>query len=216
MNDQSNRVHAGELLAFIERLEGLAIEKTELSDQARMVYAEAKSQGYAPAYIRAIIKLRAKPPSEREENAAMMEMYMAAVGMATETPLFRHVAGMGVDTAVKERVVEALRLLAPQEGEITIKVPGSPRLRIWRTKDGVQSEEVPDLAPTPAAPKSRKKAPARDVPDCTEDEAYDLGRAARRDDAAVITNPFPHDDKRRSRWDEGWRFEDGGDGMGPK
>ena len=31
-----------------------------------------------------------------------------------------------------------------------------------------------------------------------------------------MSNPFPWDDKRRRKWDEGWREEDGGDGMGPR
>ena len=43
-----------------------------------------------------------------------------------------------------------------------------------------------------------------------------MGRQARRDDEPIMSNPFPWDDKRRRKWDEGWREEDGGDGMGPR
>jgi uncharacterized protein (UPF0335 family) len=216
-----NMVSADRLRSLIERIERIREDRAALGDDEKLVYAEAKADGYTPKYMRAVIKLRQKPPSEQEEDEAMMEMYMAALGMAREAPLFRHVAGMGVDVAVRERVIEALKLLAPQDGEITIKVGAGPRVRLWRDKTGVQVEDVPDVpvqaarhaAPPPAAGHSR---PGADAPDCTADEAFALGRSARREDLPVIANPFAWDDKRRRAWDEGWRAEDGGDGMGPK
>ncbi|MCW1920840.1 DUF2312 domain-containing protein [Rhodobacter sp. KR11] len=217
----SNMIEGERLRAFVEKIEQARSEKKVAADLEKAILAEAKSVGYAPKYLAAIVRLRAKPPSEREEDQAMMELYMAAVGMARETPLFRAVEGMGVDVAAKESILDALKLLAPVDGEITIKVGSAPRMRLWRDKEGVRMEEVPDTpAPSSAAPgptpSAARARPGDDAPDCSPGEAFDLGREARRDDKPVIANPFAWDDPRRRRWDEGWRAEDGGDGMGPR
>lgn len=212
-------VEGERLRAFIERVEQARSEKKDASDLEKAVLAEAKSVGYAQKYIAAIVRLRAKPPSEREEDQAMMDLYMAAVGMARDTPLFRHVEGIGVDVAARESILDALKLLAPSDGEITIKVGSSPRMRLWRDEDGVRMEEVSDAPPLATAPGPAASSPSRPgaaAPDCTVAEAFDLGRGARRGDLPVIANPFAWDDPRRRRWDEGWRAEHGGDGMGPR
>lgn len=216
----ANTVSGEKLRAYVERIEHVREDKKALADDEKLIFAEAKSDGFDPKYMRAILKLRAVPPSERQENEAMIEMYSAAMGMATETPLFRHIQGMSRDSMAREAVISALKLLAPEDGEITIRVGQGARVRIWRDKDGVHADEVTERpAPAAAAPAdrpSRANAARRsDVPDVTADEARQLGRQARRDDEPVIANPFPWDDKRRRLWDEGWRAEDGGDGMGP-
>ncbi len=217
--DQTNMVSGERLRAFVERMERLNEETYALAADKAAVMAEAKATGYTPKYIRAILKLRKKTPSEQDEDTAMMDLYTSALGMARETPLFRHVEGMGTDVAAKESVIEALKLLAPQDGEITVKIGGGPRVRLWRDKDGVRVEEVKDI-PTPTTPNTNSSAsglsrPGDNAPDCSEDEAFALGAAARHNDEPVIANPFAWDDARRRRWDEGWRDEDGGDGMGP-
>lgn len=218
---RSNSVSGDHLRSFIERVERLREEKSALADDERAVFAEAKSAGYTPRYIRAIVKLRTLPPSERQEDEAMMDVYMSAIGMTQAPPLFRAVGSMGVDTAVRESVIEALKLLAPDNGEIIVKC-GGPAMRIWRDRDGAShAEEVMD--PPPAASQGPARAPSprsavvrADVPDVDEDGAEQLGRDAARDDLPIIRNPFPWDDKRRARWDLGWRRGSGSDGMGPR
>lgn len=219
----SNTVSGEKLRSFVERIERLTEEKKAIGDDIRLVFAEAKSDGFDNKYLKSIVKLRAVPPSERQENEAMMEMYMAAMGMTSETPLFRHVQGMNRDSMAQEAVVNALKLLAPEDGEITIRVGQGARVRIWRDRDGSHAEEVSERPAQPMEPANmRAEKPSRanaakkaDVPDCTLDEARQMGLQARKDDEPVIANPFPWDDKRRRLWDEGWRNEDGGDGMGP-
>lgn len=151
---------SGELLrGFVERLERLGDDKKAVGDDEKVVYAEAKSSGFAPRYIRAILRLRRKSPSERDEDEAMMDLYASALGMARETPLFRHVEGMGVDVAARENVIAALKLLAPMDGEITVKVGSGPRMRLWRDKDGVRVEEVLDIPqPAPVQPGAPKQS----------------------------------------------------------
>lgn len=75
-------VTAGELRQFIERIEQLAAEKAEVQDQIKEVFAEAKGRGYSTPVMREIIKLRKKSPDDRAEAQAVMDMYLAALGMA--------------------------------------------------------------------------------------------------------------------------------------
>jgi uncharacterized protein (UPF0335 family) len=218
MMDGANTIRSEELRSFVERKERLRAEKKDLSEAEKVVMAEAKASGYSTRYINAVVKLRQKSPSERDEDDAMMEVYLSAMGMVRETPLFRHVAGMGVDLAAREKVIEALSLLVPEDGEITVKVGSGARMRLSRDKTGVHVEEVRETPPAaaPPAPFASAARPGVEVPNCSPEQAFEIGRQARRDDAAIIANPFPWDDLRRRHWDEGWRTEDGGDGMGPK
>lgn len=214
-----NSVVGAELRGFVERIERLEAEKKDLTADIGAVKAEAKARGFAPKMIGNIVKLRKLSPSERAEHDAMMELYLSAMGMAQEPPLFRAVGLMGVDTSAREAVIEALKLLAPDNGEIIVKMGGQP-VRIWRDKQGEAHAEAhvepppPPPGPAGALPPPRPARKPADVPECSEDEAEDMGRQAARDDKAIIANPFPYDDKRRPRWDLGWRRETGSDGMG--
>lgn len=78
---QSYRVTAGELRAFIERIERLEAEKKELADQQKEVFAEAKSRGYDTKALRKIIALRKMNPQEVSEAEAVLELYKEALGM---------------------------------------------------------------------------------------------------------------------------------------
>lgn len=220
MTEGTNGIAGAELRQFVERIERLEGDKQVVSDYLRAVYVEAKARGYTSKYIKAVVRLRKKSPSEREEDEAMLDLYTAAMGMARETPLFRHVSSMGRDGLAREKVIEALKLLAPEDGEFTVKIGDANRVRIWRDKEGAHAEEVPEappaFAPDPRVGRATHQRPAPSVPDCSESQAFDMGRQARRDNQPVIANPFPWDDRRRRQWDEGWREEDGGDGMGPK
>ena len=69
------------LRLLIERIERLEEEKKGLSDDIRDVYAEAKGRGFDVGAIRALVRLRAKEPQEREEEEAILELYKNALGM---------------------------------------------------------------------------------------------------------------------------------------
>jgi uncharacterized protein (UPF0335 family) len=70
-----------ELKQFVERIERLEEEKKTIADDVRDVYAEAKGRGFDTRAIRAIVRLRAKEPQEREEEEAILELYKSALGM---------------------------------------------------------------------------------------------------------------------------------------
>lgn len=74
-------IAAGQLRAFIERIERLEEEKKNISDDIKDVKAEAKAMGYSVATINEIVKLRKKDEADREEAQAMLDLYMAALGM---------------------------------------------------------------------------------------------------------------------------------------
>ncbi|ODT12463.1 MAG: hypothetical protein ABS57_21955 [Mesorhizobium sp. SCN 65-12] len=59
-------VAAGQLRAFIERIEPLEEEKKTISDDIKDVYAEAKGTGFDTKTIRTIIRLRKKDQAERQ------------------------------------------------------------------------------------------------------------------------------------------------------
>lgn len=75
-------VAAGQLRAFIERIERLEEEKATLTDDIKKVFAEAKGSGFYTKTMRVIVRLRKKEQAEREEEEAMVDLYKAALGMS--------------------------------------------------------------------------------------------------------------------------------------
>ena len=79
--DSAQTVAAGQLRAFIERIERLEEEKKTISDDIKEVFAEAKGTGFDTKAMRTIIRLRKKDQAERQEEEAILDLYMAALGM---------------------------------------------------------------------------------------------------------------------------------------
>jgi uncharacterized protein (UPF0335 family) len=75
------RVAADELRLLIERAERLEEEKKGISDDIKDVMAEAKSRGYDPKAIKKILTIRKKKKEEYQEEEAILETYMQALGM---------------------------------------------------------------------------------------------------------------------------------------
>lgn len=79
---QTESVAADQLKAFVERIERLEEEKAGLAGDIREVYAEAKGNGFDTRVLRKIIALRKRDYAERQEEEAILELYMQALGMA--------------------------------------------------------------------------------------------------------------------------------------
>lgn len=75
-------VAAGQLRAFIERVERPEEEKKTVADDIKEVYAEAKGTGFDTKAMRTIVKLRKLDAAERQEAEAILELYKNALGMA--------------------------------------------------------------------------------------------------------------------------------------
>ncbi len=69
------------LKAFIERVERLEQEKSELADDIKDVYAEAKGVGFDTKTIRKIIRLRKMDVEKRREEDELLELYKTAIGL---------------------------------------------------------------------------------------------------------------------------------------
>jgi len=70
-----------QLRVFIERIERLEEEKAALSADIREVYLEAKGTGFDPKVLRQVVRMRKQDVSEREEQEAVLEVYLHALGM---------------------------------------------------------------------------------------------------------------------------------------
>ena len=75
-------VAADQLRLFIERIERLEEEKKGIADDVKDVYAEAKANGYDTKTLRAVIRIRKQDTAERQEAEALLDLYLAALGMA--------------------------------------------------------------------------------------------------------------------------------------
>lgn len=81
VTDSSQTVAAGQLRAFIERIERLEEEKKTISDDIKEVYAECKGTGFDVRAVKQLIRIRKQDKAEREEAEAILDLYMAALGM---------------------------------------------------------------------------------------------------------------------------------------
>jgi uncharacterized protein (UPF0335 family) len=209
---------SGEMLrSFVERFERIDGEKKELNADRAVVAAEAKAAGFDMKVIAYVLKARAATPSELQEDRALKDVYLSALGLAPEPPLFRAMGLIEVDAAVRESVIEALKRMVEPGGSMTVTPKEGRPFTIYRDMDGtVTVVDVIERAPAPSdGPKGRPARPAALVPDVTPEQAEDLGYKAAKADQPVISNPFPFGDGRRALWDEGWRRGAGSDGMGP-
>lgn len=78
----SDPVNGAHLRAFVERIERLEEEKKALADDIKDVYAEAKGNGFDVKIIRKIISLRRQDRDKRLEEETILDLYLAALGMA--------------------------------------------------------------------------------------------------------------------------------------
>jgi len=74
-------VAAGQLRALVERIERLEEEKREVAEQIKEIYAEAKANGFDARTLRKVVSLRKKPAEERQEEEALLDLYLSALGM---------------------------------------------------------------------------------------------------------------------------------------
>jgi uncharacterized protein (UPF0335 family) len=75
-------VAADELKQFVERIERLEEEKSGIAEDIKNVFSELKGRGFDSKAVREIIKLRKQDHAERQEQEAILELYMQALGLA--------------------------------------------------------------------------------------------------------------------------------------
>ena len=75
-------IAADQLASYVERIERLEEEKTNLMADIKEVYGEAKALGYDVKILRQIIRLRKMEDHERTEQEEILEVYKRALGMS--------------------------------------------------------------------------------------------------------------------------------------
>lgn len=80
MSDNLSEAARDKLRLTVERIERLEEEKKEVAEQIKEVYGEAKSLGYDTKALRSVIKLRKQDREERQEQEAILEVYLDALG----------------------------------------------------------------------------------------------------------------------------------------
>jgi len=69
------------LKSFVERVERLEEERSALTADIREVYSEAKGQGFDTKIMRQVVRLRKLETADRQEQEAMLDLYLSALGM---------------------------------------------------------------------------------------------------------------------------------------
>ena len=70
----------GRLKSFIERIERLEEDKAAVSNDMKEVFLEAKGEGFDVKILRKVIRLRKQDKVKREEEEALIELYLSAIG----------------------------------------------------------------------------------------------------------------------------------------
>ena len=78
--DVLNSTAQGQLKSVIDRVERLEVEKTEVSEQIKEVYTEAKGNGFDVKILKKVIRLRKISRAARQEEEALTDLYLSAIG----------------------------------------------------------------------------------------------------------------------------------------
>lgn len=76
-----------QLQSIIDRIEKLEDERALLAADIKEIFTEAKSNGYDVKIIRKVLAIRKKDAAQRDEEQALIDTYMSALGMLSDTPL---------------------------------------------------------------------------------------------------------------------------------
>ena len=78
--DILNQAAQGQLKSIIERIERLEQEKSEIAEQIKEVFAEAKGNGFDVKIINKVIRIRKQDRAKRQEEEAILDLYLSAIG----------------------------------------------------------------------------------------------------------------------------------------
>ena len=78
--DILNQAAQGQLKSIIERIERLEQEKSEIAEQIKEVFAEAKGNGFDVKILRKVVRIRKQDRAKRLEDEAILDLYLSAMG----------------------------------------------------------------------------------------------------------------------------------------
>ena len=70
----------GKLKSFLERIERLEEDKAAVGADLKEVYAECKGEGFDTKIVRKVIRLRKMDKVKRDEEEALIDLYLSAIG----------------------------------------------------------------------------------------------------------------------------------------
>ena len=79
---EGTAVARDQLKSIVERIERLEEEKRAVADDIKGIYVEAKANGFDTKTLRALVRLRKMDGTERQEQEALLDLYLNALGMA--------------------------------------------------------------------------------------------------------------------------------------
>ena len=82
MAESESNIAGEKLMSLIQRIERLEEDRANIGADIREIYREAKGIGFEPKIIRQLVKMRKMEASDRQEEEALIESYMAAIGIA--------------------------------------------------------------------------------------------------------------------------------------
>ena len=78
--DVLNSTAQGQLKSITDRVERLEVEKTEIMEQMKEVYAEAKGNGFDVKILKKVVRIRKQDRAKRQEEDAVTDLYLSAIG----------------------------------------------------------------------------------------------------------------------------------------
>lgn len=78
--DVLNSTAAERLSGFINRIERVEVDLDALKEDRKEIYAELKGEGFDAKVVRRIVRLRKQDRAKRQEEQAILDLYMSAIG----------------------------------------------------------------------------------------------------------------------------------------
>lgn len=75
-----NQTAQSQLRSFMERVERLMEDRTAVMEDMKQVFLEAKGTGFDTKILRKLIALRRQNRAKRQEEEALLDIYISAVG----------------------------------------------------------------------------------------------------------------------------------------
>jgi uncharacterized protein (UPF0335 family) len=79
--DETFRVDASEVRAYVERIEILEADKKEIAEQVADIKREAKSKGYDTKALTAVLRRRKQERAAVDEQDVLVALYEDALGV---------------------------------------------------------------------------------------------------------------------------------------
>ena len=79
-----NGIVGKDLLSIIERIERIEEERAGLGDDIGTILSEAKGKGFDTKILRMIIRRRKREKHELDEEQALLDIYLGAIGETCE------------------------------------------------------------------------------------------------------------------------------------